>query len=131
MGIFSEIARWIDKNIWTTRRFRHQSREREGSVKLKEWPFILWPKAEEYRILEDPNQYRHKLRLQAFYEERWREVLSYDDGRDDYGQLRPAKWVPVSSMCAWRRDELELLAWKAAGVRMDKKTLDHIKSKLL
>ena len=108
-------ARWAD-----------EASEKSGSFRLAQWPFVGWPAAKKYRVVVDENYDFHKLRLQAMKGNDWVEVLTYDDGYDDYGKLHSAKWLPLSEQCAWTKDQLERIAREALGITVSATVISEI-----
>ena len=116
----SILKQIVDKN--------DEPKNRDCSFRLKSWPHIGWPISNEYRIVVDRNISSHSLRLQALYNGEWVEVMTYDDGYDDYGKLRPGKWVALSSQCGWTKSELERVAREATGTKLEPIIVSEIKA---
>lgn len=75
-----------------------------GSFVVDVWK--LWPRADEYRVICYPNRTTNRYGLQAKTQDSYVDVLAYDDGMDDYGQLRPGRWIPLAQRCSWSEREL-------------------------
>jgi hypothetical protein len=68
--------------------------------------WLFWPKATRYRIVERLGVY-NKYHVKAFWNEEWVDVLQYDDGCDEEGQLEDARWRPMGDMVHYAVDGLE------------------------
>lgn len=88
-------------------KFNHEPRERTDAIKRTAFPSDVWPKAEEYRIVDHELDGTHRYGLEALYKGEWVDVECYDNGCDDYGQLYAAKWVPLRTYCRWSVNTLK------------------------
>ena len=95
--------------------FDDEPRERADSVHRARWPHFVWPRAEQYRIVDHGLEGAHRFGLEAYYEGQWVSVLCYDCGCDQFGKLHAAKWVPLRTECRWSIQGLKGLQNELTG----------------
>lgn len=95
--------------------FKDESNVKPDMFLRDKWPFRVWPKAETYRIIERTNRDTNQLQLQAFYKNEWVDVLIYDNGCDEYGQLYDGAWKKIGDKASWSERSLKKIVDEIKG----------------
>lgn len=103
--------------------FNNEPKDRQDSFKWE--GSLFWPKASAYRIVTRDHLY-NKYHVQAFYNNNWIDVLEYDNGCDDEGQLTDAKWRPMGDMCHYEVPSLEYKIDRWLGKEETTKVLKEV-----
>jgi hypothetical protein len=119
-----ELLKRLDAVWHGARRWDDEPAERQGMVSMVEWPYEVWPRAEQYRIVDHGLEGCHRYGLEAKQGGRWVEMLCYDDGYDDYGKLHSARWVPLRTYCAWSITGLRKLKNTLLGEPQPKRVVE-------
>jgi len=104
-----ELAKKLDEFWCGVRRWDDEPVSRQGAIEIEQWPYNVWPRAEEYRIVDRELEGAHRYGLEARPNGDWVEVLCYDNGCDTYGKLHSGRWVPMRTRCRWSLSTLRRL----------------------
>lgn len=120
--------------LWNTfqdheKKFQDEPFRRDDTFTLLDYPDVIWPLADEYRIVEGGSNLPGRFTLQALYKEKWINVLTYDDGVREGRKVYSARWINLSDFFGWSMEALERIAHEVLGIVAPVNVVRHYKRK--
>jgi len=93
-------------------------KNKSGSFVVKGYEYVgkIWPKANDYRVVEYKLRSFNRYGMQAKINEEWIDVVVYENGYDDEGKVNPSKWCKLSDICSWSKNSMTLFKNSIIGI---------------